>query len=161
MKNSITLLSLLFSAFLFAQSEAENKFKRIIEDSFQEIWSNLDESKISKYYTEDFLLMEDGEVWDNDSVRSAIKDIKGQFESPENKMNTFKRVNSFEFLKSYSEGNLGWIAYHNYADILMNGTSIAKIHWIETATFIKDKTGWRIQSLHSTVFKEKEKNENN
>ncbi|SMC64572.1 hypothetical protein SAMN06296427_10597 [Moheibacter sediminis] len=141
----------------FAQSANESEFKKLVENSFQEIWSNMDESKISKYYTEDFLLLEDGEIWNNDSVKVAINDIKSRFQSEENKMHKFERINRFEFLKSHSDNNSGWIAYHNYADIKMNETSIAKIHWIETAMFIKDKNGWRIQALHSTPFKEKEK----
>lgn len=154
MKNAITILSLLFSSLLLAQSAAEDEFKKIVENSFQEIWSNMEEPKISKYYTEDFILLEDGEIWNNDSVRVAIKDIKSRFESPENKMHNFERINKFEFIKSYSDANSGWIAYHNHADILMNGNSIAKIHWLETATFIKEKNGWRMNLLHSTPFKE-------
>lgn len=155
MKKSIIAFTLLFSALSFAQATDEAQFKKLIEDSFQEIWSNLDESKIKKFYTEDFLLLEDGEVWNNDSVKIAVNDIKSRFESTENKANKFERINSFEFIKSKSEGNIGWIAYHNYADMLMNGTNIAKIHWIESATFIKEKNGWRIQSLHSTLVKDK------
>lgn len=157
MKNSIAVLVLLFGSFLWAQSANETEFRKLIENSFQEIWSNLDESKILQYYTEDFLLMEDGEIWNNDSVKVAIKNVKERFESLENKQNKFERVNKFEFIKSHADGNFGWIAYHNFADILMNGTSIAKIHWLETATFIKEKNEWKIQSLHSTPFKEKEK----
>lgn len=155
MKNTITILTLIFSSLSFAQSANEAEFKKLVENSFKEIWSNLDESKISKYYTEDFILLEDGEVWNNDSVKIAVNDIKSRFESEENKMHKFERINRFEFLKSHSDTNSGWIAYHNYADIKMNETSIAKIHWIETAMFIKDKNGWRIQALHSTTFKEK------
>lgn len=156
MRNSIIAFTLLFSTLSFAQSANETEFKKLIENSFQEIWSNLDESKISKFYTEDFLLLEDGEIWNNDSVKIAINDIKSRFGSDENKANKFERINRFEFVKSKSEGNIGWIAYHNYADMLMNGTNIAKIHWIESATFIKEKNGWRIQSLHSTLVKEKD-----
>lgn len=157
MKYAISILIFFFSISIFAQAKDEVQFQKLIEDSFQEIWSNMDESKISKYYSEDFLLLEDGEIWNNDSVKIAVNDIKSRFESPENKMHKFERINSFDFIKSHSETNSGWIAYHNYADIKMNGTSIAKIHWIETAMFIKDKKGWRIQALHSTTFKENEK----
>ncbi len=156
MKNTVTILILLLGSILWAQSANEAEFKKIVENSFQEIWSNMDESTISKYYTEDFLLLEDGEIWNNDSVKVAIKDIKSRFDSSENKAHKFERINKFEFIKSYSDTNSGWIAYHNYADILMNGNSIAKIHWIETAIFIKEKNGWRMNSLHSTPFKEKE-----
>lgn len=157
MRNSIITFTLLFGTLSFAQSADEAQFKKLIEDSFQEIWSNLDESKISKFYTEDFLLLEDGEIWNNDSVKTAINDIKSRFESDENKANKFERINSFKFVKSESEGNIGWIAYNNYADIQMNGTNIAKIHWIESATFIKENNAWRIQSLHSTLVKDKDK----
>src|SRR5690606_1279419 len=98
---------------------------------------------------------EDGEIWNNDSVKNAIKNIKSQFENSENKTNKFERINRFEFLRSHSDNHFGWIAYHNYADILMNQTSIAKLHWVETATFIKTDRGWMIHSLHSTIFKDK------
>lgn len=154
MKTTLFIMLVCFANFGFSQSANEAEFKRIVENSFQEIWSNMDESKISKYYTEDFLLLEDGEIWNKDSVKIAIKDIKSRFESPENKAHKFERINKFEYIKSYSDSNSGWIAYHNYADILMNGNSIAKIHWIETAIFIKEKNGWRMNALHSTPFKE-------
>ncbi len=155
MKKSIVLFVLLFSSFSIAQSVSENEFKRLVRDSFQKIWSDLNFEEVKNYYTDDFILFEDGEIWNNDSVKIAIQDIKSRFESPENNMYEFERVNTFEFLKSHSDNNFGWIAYHNYADILMSGTSIAKLHWLETATFVKTNKGWMIQSLHSTIFKDK------
>lgn len=159
MKLIVSTVVFLFSIILSAQSGAEPEFKKIVEDSFQKIWSGLSTEEIKNYYTDDFILFEDGEIWNIDSVQSAVQSIKLRFESPENKSHKFERVNKFEFLKSYTDENSGWIAYHNHADILMNGTSIAKLHWIETATFIKTNKGWMMNSLHSTIFKE-EKNAN-
>ena len=154
MKKSIALLSIFLGSLLFAQNSNEATFQKIVENSFQEVWSDLDETKINNYYSDDFMLFEDGEILNLDSVKNYVQSSKQMFNSEENKAHQFERINRFEFLKSGSEGNLGWITYHNYAEFKMNGNVISTMHWLESANFVQTKDGWKMIFLHSTPFKE-------
>ena len=60
-----------FTTISFGQSSIkadESLIKELIIESFDEIWSKLNSKNIAKYYTADFLLLENGEVWNNDTV---------------------------------------------------------------------------------------------
>ncbi len=62
MKNSILLLLLLLSFRNYSQSSDEKQIKDLIQNSFDEVLSELNLDAMSKYYTKDFLLLEVGEV---------------------------------------------------------------------------------------------------
>lgn len=154
MKKLLTALLFLNGSFIFAQKAVNKEYFQIIENMFQEVFSNLDSTRLENYVTPDFILFEDGQVYNNDSVRIIIKNLIIQFKSEENKDKKFERINSFEFLGSHSDENSGWIYYRNFADFKMDGVSIAKLHWLESANFIQTNQGWRISFLHSTIAKE-------
>jgi len=157
MKSIILLSCFIFCPSLFGQSAPEAEFQKIVRNSFQEIWSDLVENKIPDYYTNDFMMFEGGEIYNLDSVRNYIQNSIAMFSSEENKKHQFKRINRFEFLRSGFEGNIGWIAFHNYAEFKMDGQVISKMDWLESATFIKTENGWKMNFLHSTPFKKENK----
>ena len=98
-----------FSMSLFGQaSDQENKdeIKRLIIESFDEIWSELDSKNIGKFYTDDFLLLENGEVWSNDTISKYLSNARLVTPLP-------KRVNNFDFLEIKIVDRMAWIAYHN------------------------------------------------
>ncbi len=154
MKKFLFILSLSVCTIVFSQSNEETQFQSIVENLFQQVFSDLETEKIQHYLTDDFLLFEDGEIWNTDSIRIYTERLKKQFNNEENKINTFKRTNSFKFIKSESDAQSGTIYYENFADFTMNGTSIAKMHWLESAVFRKTKDGWKISFLHSSPVKE-------
>ncbi len=121
----------------------EQALKDLIQNSFDDIFSSHDKETISKYYTDDFLLLEAGVVWNIDSVNHYLDRAK---------MRTHKvdRVNSFDFFQTKIKGKRGWIAYQNYADIIIDGKVVNKLHWLESGTAIKTKQGWKLDMLHST-----------
>jgi hypothetical protein len=96
MKQKKVLLTFLLSfiSFLsFAQNQKEAdllSLKKLVEDSFQDILTDFKSEKIADYYTEDFILIENGEIWNNDSVRNYLE--KGRLRTPKP-----IRVNEFEF----------------------------------------------------------------
>ncbi len=159
MKKLIILTFLCFSTISFSQSPEEKELKSIVENLFEDIFSNLNSSKINQHLTDDFMLFENGEIWNNDSIRNMVTELTNQFNSTENKKHIFKRINSFKFIKSESDGKMATIYYENFADFQMNGNSIAKMHWLESAVFRKTKDGWKMSFLHSSPVEEK-KNEN-
>lgn len=158
MRKLMLLFILPWGILLTAQTKEEEELKNLISSFFNEVFSNLETEKIPEYLTPDFVLFEDGEIWDYDKSIDIVRQIKEQFNSEENKNHTFRRINSFQFMKAEIDGNTGWIYYENFADFTMDGTSISKMHWLESAVCIKTAEGWKIRFLHSTPVKEKSKN---
>jgi len=147
MKKLVYLAFLLLSSnFIFGQGSVktdENQLKAIIQESFDEIWSKREPKNIAKYYTSDFILLENGAVWNNDTISYHLE--KGR-----RKKLLSKRENSFDFISIKVSENMAWIAYQNYATITREDGSIRKIHWLESATAIRTDDGWKLQMLHST-----------
>ena len=143
------LLFLGTSLSTFAQEKVlsdEVQIQNLIQESFDTLFSTFNAAAIERYYTKDFILLEDGEIWDNEF-------IKNYFNGAIKKQPIPMRVNKFEFIKTEVNGNMGWIAYNNYATISRNGEIIRDIHWIESAVAIKTPNGWRLKMLHSTPAK--------
>ncbi|GMQ24031.1 hypothetical protein Aoki45_07130 [Algoriphagus sp. oki45] len=136
---------LLFSLSVLAQTPTEDQaqLEALIQNSFDAIFSEFDEEKLTSFYTEDFLLLEQGEVWDMDMVRSYLKRAK-------NNPNPSVRTNRFDYIKTVVEGDRAWIAYHNYATISRGEEVIRELYWLESATAVRTPEGWRLDMLHST-----------
>lgn len=72
----LTFLLLFISSLSFAQNQKEAEIlilKKLVEVSFQDILTDFKSEKIADYYTEDFILIENGEIWNNDSVRNYLE----------------------------------------------------------------------------------------
>lgn len=106
--------------------------------------------KFPQYYTDDFILLEDGEVWDLKIIRDVMDKMAGMDKVPE-------RINSFEFLEVKISGDMAWTAYHNKAVFKIEGQEVGEMNWLESATAIRTRDGWRLQMLHSTVVRMEEK----
>lgn len=127
------------------QKQADiDSVKSLISKSFQGVFSDLDSTAVSKYYTKDFLLLENGTVWNNDSIANYIR--KGQANKQE-----YSRLNRFDFLKSVHNDNSVWVAYDNYATFVKEKDTLGEAHWLESAIAIKENNKWKLQQLHSTV----------
>jgi hypothetical protein len=144
----IILFLILFSLFSFAysqnsDSEDVRQVEQLVQNSFDEIFSGYREEKLTDFYTEDFLLLEQGEVWDMNIIRGYLTKAKSN-------PNPAVRTNRFEFIKTIVEGNRAWVAYHNYATISRDGQVLRELYWLESATAIRTEKGWRLDMLHST-----------
>ncbi|MDT0689147.1 DUF4440 domain-containing protein [Salegentibacter sp. F188] len=150
MKTTIQfLLLLLISASAGAQTlekDNEKLIKELISDSFDDIFSNLDPEKLSDYYTEDFLLLENGEVWNNEIIISYMEKAQGQRQP--------QRINSFNFIEIKIQDKMAWVAYHNNARFMMGEKLAGEMNWLESATAILTEDGWKLQMLHSTLIEE-------
>lgn len=149
MKNNLlTFFFLLsFSASALAQSSNKQADERavheLIQRSFDSIFSAHRSDQVEQFYTADFLLLEQGEVWTLETVKNYSTKAKS---SPK----PVTRVNRFEFIKTEVFGNRAWIAYHNWASISTEGQASRELYWLESATAIKTDSGWRLDLLHST-----------
>ncbi|NLN32951.1 MAG: nuclear transport factor 2 family protein [Flavobacteriaceae bacterium] len=154
MKTFVAVIFFIAGSFLCAQNNSEKDFRNLIERFYQEVYSETDSTRLEKFLTDDFIQFEDGKVFNQDSLRVVIKNLIQQFESEQNNDRNLERLNSFEFLKSNSDENSGWISYRNSAEFKLDGIRIAEIKWLGTAQFIRTSEGWKIAFIHNTLIRE-------
>ena len=147
MKSAILLCLFCLQAFYtLGQAKVQNdeeQLRQLIQNSFDEIFSDLDTASIRKFYTDDFLLLEHGEVWNNDTITSYMLRAAPAENRP-------VRTNRFEFIEVKVNGNTAWLAYHNYATLNYPDGRERKLYWLESATAVKTARGWKLDMLHST-----------
>ena len=119
--------------------------KQLIEGSFQEIWSDLDTARIRAYHTDDFILLEQGLVWNNDSVARYLLDEQKRMEEGQ-----YRRLNRFDYVRSVQRENTIWVAYKNYGTWVKGSDTLGTAQWLESAIATREKNGWKIEQLHST-----------
>lgn len=49
---------------------------------------------------------------------------------------------------------MAWIAYKNQAVFSFDDKRTKKVYWLESATAILTKNGWKLEMLHSTRMKD-------
>jgi hypothetical protein len=140
------ILMMFFTAISFGQVSNDTdktRIKNLVIESFDEIWSKLDANNIDKYYTNDFLLLEHGEVWNIDSIKNYLNKAILRKPNP-------KRMNTIDIIEIKIANKMAWIAYQNYATFSTDNKIIKKAHWLESATAILTENGWKLEMLHST-----------
>lgn len=138
-----------------AQTQEEELVKNTVINSFDSIWSALDTSAVTRYYTSDFLLIEHQEVWGIDSVMAYIDLQSQRIANLEKQGRRLERVNEFEFIHVSVHQATAYVVYHNRASFTVDGKESNKAHWIESAFLTKSKDGqWGISVLHNTDMKE-------
>jgi len=113
--------------------------KNLITSYFEAIGAK-DFEKLKALTTDDFVLYEDGLVWNNDSVFNNIRrhipfTVKYKLDS----FNVFVDTRSAD------------MRYSNHADFVFHDTDKLSLDWIESATFRKMPSGWKMNFLHLTV----------
>jgi ketosteroid isomerase-like protein len=147
-KSSLILfLALFFQIAVQAQTNSSKQttleIHQLIQESFDSLFSAYQANLVERYYTPDFILLEQGEVWDMDFIKSYLSERSL-------KNNLVRRTNRFEFIKTEIFGDRAWVAYHNYATFTKEGEAPREVYWLESAAAIKTDNGWRLELLHST-----------
>ena len=139
------------SSFSFPQAQIksnEEQIQELVQGMFDDLFSSFDSEKIPAYLTADFILLEDGEIWDNQIIQNYLDGQKAKENLP-------TRENRFEFIEIKVFGNRAWAAYKNWATISRDGQVIREAHWLESITAIKTESGWKMEMMHSTPVKTK------
>ncbi len=143
----IFILSLIFQIKALAQNSTKpndaQEIQQLIQDSFDSLFSGYRAELLDSFYTPDFLLLEQGEVWDMDFIKTYLED---RSKNP----NPVTRTNRFEFIKTEVFGERAWVAYHNWATFTKEGTAPREVYWLESASAVRTSEGWRLELLHST-----------
>ncbi len=99
-----------------------------------------DEAAMRASSTQDFHLLEVGEVWDMDKLVSAVTSSDG----------TTTRRNFFAVISSRTSGSRAWVSYWNRAVFKRPGEQSRNVEWLESAVLAKQGDSWLIEMLHST-----------
>ena len=135
----IILLLIFMTTFSFSQAVTDKSPFNAVQNLFAAM-SAFDYSKMKSVVTDDFQLLEAGEVWDIDILIDAIKPYE----------NTFSRRNYFSLIKVVSNEDIVWVSYWNKAIITMPNKTSEK-SWLESVVLVKDKNNWKLQMMHSTI----------
>ncbi len=127
-----------------AQDQAA--IQQLVQDVFDNIWSGTDTAQVRRYQTGDFVILEHGEVWTNDTIRTW------QLGQLANKpADAPKRLNSFEFFRNEIIGDNAWCAYQNNAHwVDAKGDTVNNFSWLESGVAVRTEGGWKLKMMHST-----------
>ena len=128
-KISILLLVTLLSFGLNAQSKKSSTREEVhhtVTVFFDGI-AALDSTVMKEHTTKDFLLLEGGAVWNLDSLLQKLIPLRSK---------NFSRINQLDFIQIEVTGNVAWVAYHNSAQIKVNGQE-RNVRWLESAVLEK------------------------
>jgi len=106
--------------------------------------SAFDHELMNAMATDDFQLLEVGEVWDMDDFTAVVK------------RSSMVRRNYFSIIKSDINENFAWVNYWNkatYIDSKVADAPLREVAWLESAIMVKTAKGWKVQQLHSTRIK--------
>ena len=117
--------------------------KNLIQGAFDDLWGGVDSTKISLYHTEDFIILEHGEVWDNDRIK---KFMRGQLKN----INRPTRINKMEYIAIDKYGPSIQLSYFNTADFVQADSLVGQGKWLESALAVSTPEGWRLKMMHST-----------
>jgi len=138
----IAIIFLLFTQFSFAQTSEKGEVQQVITRFFDALSvTNIPQMKAE--VSDDFILLENGEIWTIDTLANKISRPK-----PEG----YLRQNSFDFIETKVEKNRAFVYYKNKAEITSK-TRNATVKWLESAILRKEKGRWRIEFMHSTPMK--------
>jgi len=110
-------------------------------NTFFKAFSEGDFKYIEQTSTLDFLLLEQGMIWNLDTLKNKLAKPKPA---------GYSRKNRFEFFETRLTGKRAWVGYHNYADF-ETAAGKRKIHWLESAVLVKEKKSWKLEMMHSTI----------
>lgn len=117
--------------------------KDLIQGAFDDLWGGVDSTKMSKYHTDDFIILEQGKIWDNDRIKEYMRKQLAEIDRP-------NRINKMDYISIDKYGESMQIAYHNYAEFVRADTLVGKASWLESALAVKTDDGWRLKMMHST-----------
>ena len=141
MKKIVYLVLFALSFSLESFSQEKDSIEASISRFFDGI-SEINADKLKGYTTGDFILLENGQVWNLDTLITKINVRKNS---------GIKRINKFQFISTEQTGNIAWVSYHNTADFSLNEKQ-QTVKWLESAVLRKENGRWKIKLLHSTRY---------
>lgn len=150
MRVSFFLFALACCSFLIAQNQSQERIEQVISNSYQKIWTELNQNEIANFYAVDALLFENGKLFTRDSIPKKIQNTIQLYHTEGNKQHSFARNFRFDFVKIQIDGDLAVISYFRNEEFKMDGISISSGRYFETTSMQQDNNKWKITVVHST-----------
>lgn len=155
MRKLIFLILIGLANLVKAQNKNPEVLNQLIVPMYQTIFSDLNATQIDVYFVDGFSYINNGELLNKEKLIELIAQLSSNFNSETNKDHKIERINSFEFIDSNFDLQTASLIYHNYAEFKLDGKSISKMHWLETAYLVKSTNGqWKIKLIHSSTVNE-------
>ena len=139
----ITVIVLVIALLTGCQPKPANddpeKIKKVLTGYFEGI-ENKDTASMRALTTPDFMLYENGAVWNNGS---AFMNIRRNM--------PFTVKYKFDNFKIHVDDTSGDVTYINHADFVFGARGKKSLDWIESATFRKNNGEWKMNFLQATL----------
>ena len=139
MKYLICLFYLSFSTIAFAQKNDTTTIIQLLKSDYGTML-NMDLKKHMSNCTEDYLLIEGGDIWNMEKESKWYKDDANKVTD---------RKDNFDFKYIRIDGDVAYAVYNLKSDITKDGKLTQK-NWNESTIFRKVKGEWKIALIHST-----------
>ena len=138
----ITFCIVLFSS-LSVAAQATGSDTSAVHHVIRQVFESFSNGKLSlmeRHVTSDVNILEQGVVWNLDSIRTY-------FSRP--RPDDFRRINKLKFFQTEVRGEMAFVSYHNTAEIHARGRD-RTVKWLESAVLTKERGQWKVKMLHST-----------
>jgi ketosteroid isomerase-like protein len=114
--------------------------KQIVQDVYSVFYRDRDKKKYRLLLTEDYLLLEKGEILD-------VEDDIALMPAPGS---DYKRTDAFGFRSVKIDGDAAYAVYFLKSEITDKKNGTRNAEWLESAILRRSGSGWRMALLHST-----------
>lgn len=121
-------------------TDDETAVKQAIKDVYSIFSVSLDKQKYRALLTDDYLLLENGE----------LLDIEGDIALMPAPDSGYMRTDSFDFRSIKVHGDTAYVVYFLTSEITDKKNGTRNRRWLESAIFRRMGNGWRMALLHST-----------
>lgn len=135
-----TLLLLFQYHFVKAQKSDSAAIIQLLKEDY----ATMQDWNVSKHIsncTSDYLLIENGEIWD---LQKEVASYKA------NASRNIQKTDSFNIIKVKLAGNMAYDVHHLQSVIVENNHSVTK-DWNESVVFRKEAGRWKIALIHSSL----------
>ena len=141
-----TLFILIMVAMISCQSDPGDQPKKeelkIVLSNYYDAMSKKDIQKMNTLTTTDFVLFDEGVVYNNESAVKAVE-----------QMPAFTATFKFDSLHVNIDKLNASAYYFREASFVIQDSTYAPIKFLESATFKKEDGEWKLRFLHATIRK--------
>jgi ketosteroid isomerase-like protein len=114
--------------------------KQVVRDVYSVFYADRDKQKYRSLLTEDYLLLDKGEVLD----------VEGDLALIPAPGSDYKRTDAFDFRSVKIHGDTSYAVYFLRSEIADKKNGARNAEWLESAILRRDGKRWRMALLHST-----------
>jgi len=148
-RKKIILMLLIISICTLKVSAGDNEeaVKQAVKNYYYLYFVKMDKNEYRSILTEDYLILENGELLDAETDIAFMPDPDSGYE----------RTDTFDFRSVKIEGDIAYTVYFLKAEIRDKANGTINKEWLESTILRRSGEGWLIALLHSTRIVEPKK----